>query len=102
MSRRRKHTTFDELLVVGAVAGGLYLALRHLAGTPSTAAAFAAVALGGVLVGASLRPWADRIARRFGVRVVRVGTPVRKTTAAPKGGTTPKGNTTPPKKGPRP
>jgi hypothetical protein len=91
MSRRRKHNTFDELMVVGAIAGGLYLVLRHLAGTPGTAAAFAAVALGGVLVGASLRPWADRLARRFGVRIVRVGTGVPRRTPAPKDGTTPKG-----------
>lgn len=94
MSRRRKHNTLDELMVVAAIAGGLYLALRYVVGTPGTAAAFAGVALGGVLVGASLRPWADRVARRFGVRVVRVGTPVRK--PAP-----PKGNT-PPSKGRRP
>jgi len=89
--RRRKHNTLDELMVVVAIAGGLYLVLRHLAGTPGTAAAFAGVALGGVLVGASLRPWADRIARRFGIRVVRVGTRVPRSTPAPKDSTTPKG-----------
>jgi queuine/archaeosine tRNA-ribosyltransferase len=89
--RRRKHNTLDELMVVAAVAGGMYLLLRYVAGTPGTAAAFAGVALGGVLVGASLRPWADRIARRFGVRIVRVGTPIPRRTPAPKDGTTPKG-----------
>jgi len=88
--RRRKHTAFDELIVVGAIAGGLSLLLHYIAGAPGTAAAFAGVALGGVLVGASLRPWADRIARRFGVRIVRVGTPVPRRTPAPKDDATPK------------
>lgn len=92
MSRRRKHTTLDELMVVASIAGVLYLLLRYVAGTPGVVAGYAAVGFGCLLVGACLRPWADRIARRFGVRVVRVGTPVRRrTSAAPKGDTPPKG-----------
>jgi MFS family permease len=75
MSRRRKNKTTTELMVVGIVAGGLYLALDHLAGTSATAAGYAAVGIGGVLVGLFLRPWADRIGRRFGVRVVRTPAP---------------------------
>jgi hypothetical protein len=71
MSRRRKHKTIDELMVVGIIAGLLYLILLHVVGTSGTTATFAGVALGGVLVGLCLRPWADRVARRFGLRIVR-------------------------------
>lgn len=71
MSRRRKHTMLDDLMVVGIIAGTLYLVLKHLAGTPGTAAGYAAVAIAGVSVGALLRPWGSRAARRFGVRIVR-------------------------------
>lgn len=90
MSRRRKHKTIDELIAVGIIAEGMYLVLRYAAGTSGTTAAFAGVALGSLLVGLCLRPWADRLARRFGIRIVPVGTPVRKP-APPKDGTTPKG-----------
>lgn len=84
--------TVDEVLAVALAAGVLYLVLRHVAGTSSVTAGYVAVGFGGVLVGASLRPWADRFARRFGVRILREGarpTPQRGTRtsgkAAPKG-----------------
>jgi xanthosine utilization system XapX-like protein len=75
MARRRKHTTLDEILSVGVIAGVLYLVLDHVAGTGASAAGYVAVGVGGVLVGLSLRPWADRLLRRFGVRVSYVGDP---------------------------
>jgi hypothetical protein len=73
LSRRRKVKAFDELMFVGIAAGALYLVLLHFAGTSGTTAGYAAVGVGGVLVGAYLRPWGDRVARRCGVRIVRAG-----------------------------
>jgi len=83
MARRRKHKTFDELMVVGAIAGVLYLLLNHVAGTAVTTAGYVAVGFGGVLVGLSLRPWADRLLRRFGIRVSYVGSTARRTPTRP-------------------
>lgn len=52
--------TLDELLFVGIASGVLYLVFRYLVGTFGVAVGCAAVFLGGVLVGAYLRPWAAR------------------------------------------
>ncbi|MGH3380738.1 MAG: hypothetical protein ACRDP6_38990 [Actinoallomurus sp.] len=93
MARRRKSKTIDELMVVGITAGVLYLVLLYFAGTSGTTAGYGAVGLGGVLVGVYLRPWADRVARRFGVRIVPVGQP-----PGPRTGTHPDGKAKP--KGP--
>ncbi len=67
---RRKHKPANELMAFVVVAGLLYL-LLHAAGTSAEAAGYAAVGLAGVLVGASLRGWADRLSRRFGYRITK-------------------------------
>ena len=88
LSRRRKLKLRHELMLVGIAAGVMHLVLLHVAGTSGTAAGYAAVGFGGVLVGAYLRPWGDRLARRCGVRVVRGGrrsAPRRGTRTAGKG-----------------
>jgi xanthosine utilization system XapX-like protein len=79
MTRRRKHKTIDEILSVGVIAGTLYLVLDHVAGTGATVAGYAGIGVGGVLVGLSLRPWADRLLRRFGIRVSYAGSTPRRT-----------------------
>ncbi|GLY81805.1 hypothetical protein [Actinoallomurus iriomotensis] len=84
MARRtRKLKVVDELLSVAVVAAVTYLVLRYAAGTSGAAAGYGAAFLGGVLIGAYLRPWADRLARRFGVRIVPVGRPAPRRSTRP-------------------
>jgi hypothetical protein len=93
MARRSRNLkAVDELLSVATVAAVAYLLLRYAAGTSGAAAGYGAAFLGGVLVGAYLRPWADRLARRFGVRIVPVGhRPAPRRSTRPEGNTTAKG-----------
>jgi drug/metabolite transporter (DMT)-like permease len=73
MSRRRRGRLGApwELLAIVAVAGAVWLVLTDALHAEHTAAGIIAGAVGGVLVGFRAQPWADRTARRFGVRIVR-------------------------------
>lgn len=68
---RKKNGTLEEIAGIGIIAGGLYLILLHVLATSGTVATVAGLVVAALLVGARLGPWADRAARRCGVRIVR-------------------------------
>lgn len=67
---RRRPSSPAQFVVIVVVAVGVYLLLRHVAGTAS---GYIATGLGGVLVGLYLPLWSTRAGRRARTRATRWG-----------------------------